>query len=384
VGLVVVSDRNPEFVGRLETLLEREEDLTLASAVSASAAVDLAVRENAYVIVFGPSVKIDAAIAAGEECAARAVPIGAVLVAQKVTPELLRMAMRAGFRDVVSSEGTTYGDVGASIKAAHETAARHRAASGQAVPIEKQDEPRDSKVVTVFGTKGGVGKTVVATNLGVALAHDLKKSVILVDLDLESGDAAIMLKLEPKRTIFDAAQAIERLDTEMLKGFLVEHSSGLQVLLAPRRVEDAESVTTARISRIIGLLAGMADFVIIDTAGRFDEAVLTAIDRSDEVLAVATMEVPSIKNTKVSLEKLQQLGYRNGGVRLVLNRSDSKVFLEPNEVEKAIGGRISARIPSDRAVPRSVNKGVPVTIDAPKSAVAKSLVDLARSIAGEY
>jgi pilus assembly protein CpaE len=381
VGLVVVADRSPEFIGRLETLLEREEGIILSSAVSAPGAVEAAVKEHAHVVVFGPSIQIDAAIAAGEELASRARPVEAVLVAQKVTAELLRMAMRAGFRDVVSSEGSTYGDVGSAIRAAHDIAVRSRTAepSGTA---ETSTESRKAKIVTVFGTKGGVGKTVIATNICVALAHDLNKSVALVDLDLESGDAAIMLKLEPTRTIFDAAQAIERLDTEMIKGFLVEHSSGLKALLAPRRSEDAESVTTARISRIIGLLAEIMDFVVIDTAGRFDEAVLTAIDRSDEILAVATMEVPSIKNTKVSLEKLKQLGYRNGSVHLVLNRSNSKVFLEAAEVERVIGGRISAKIPSDLAVPRSVNKGVPVVIDAPKSAVAKSLVELARNIAG--
>ncbi|MFU8891668.1 MAG: hypothetical protein ACNA76_08505, partial [Anaerosomatales bacterium] len=173
MGLVVVSDRSPEFVGRLDTLLEREETLSISSAVSAPAAVDLAVRENACVVVFGPSIKIDVAMAAGEELASRPVPIGAVLVAPKVTPELLRMAMRAGFRDVVSSEGTTYGDVGSAIKAAHDAAMRLRAAGGQTAQVETAAEKRDSRIVTVFGTKGGVGKTVVATNLGVALAHDL-------------------------------------------------------------------------------------------------------------------------------------------------------------------------------------------------------------------
>ncbi len=380
MGLILVADRSPEFIGRLETLLGREEGVSLASAVSASGAVETAVREKAHVVVFGPSIPIDAAITAGEELTSRARPIECVLVAQKVTPELLRMAMRAGFRDVVSSEGSTYGDVGAAIKSAHDISGRSQSADDSG-SHEVPTAPRPSKIVTVFSTKGGVGKTVIASNLGVALASELKKRVVLLDLDLEFGDAAIMLKLEPTRTIFDAAQAFDRLDAEMLRGFLTEHSSGLKVLLAPRRSEDAESVTTARISRIIGLLGEIADYVVVDTAGRFDEAVLTAIDRSDKVLAVATMEVPSIKSTKVSLEKLKQLGYSNGGVQLVLNRSDSKVFLEAQEVERAIGGRILARIPSDRAVPRSVNKGVPVVLDAPKSAVAKSLVELARTIA---
>jgi pilus assembly protein CpaE len=111
--------------------------------------------------------------------------------------------------------------------------------------------------------------------------------------------------------------------------------------------------------------------------------VLTALENSDSILAIATMDVPSVKNTKVSLAKLHQLGMDGDMVHLVLNRADSKVWLEPQEIEKAISDRIVARIPSDRLVPRSVNKGVPVVMDAPRSAVARSIVALARQVADE-
>jgi pilus assembly protein CpaE len=226
-----------------------------------------------------------------------------------------------------------------------------------------------------------VGKTVLATNLGAALAKCLHLKVALVDLDLQFGDVGIMLGLVPERTITDVAASIERLDADLLAGHMTHHDSGLDVLLAPVRPEDAETVTTGRIGRILSLLREMYDVVVIDTAATLDEVVLTALDRSDAVYAMTMMDVASIKNMKISVQKLAQLGYANGLVHVVLNRADSKVWLEPQEVERAVGSEIFARIPSDRIVPRSVNKGTPVVLDEPRSDVAKAMVGIAKSIA---
>jgi pilus assembly protein CpaE len=139
-------------------------------------------------------------------------------------------------------------------------------------------------------------------------------------------------------------------------------------------------VEAGHVERILELLRGMADFVIVDTPPRLDDIVLTALDHSDAVLAVATLDVPSIKNIRIAVQKLKQLGLADGRVRLVLNRADSKVGLEAAEVKKATGCDIVARVPSDRLVPRSVNRGTPVVLDEPKSPVAKSLVQLAEKI----
>jgi pilus assembly protein CpaE len=375
MGLAVLCDTDNEFVARLEKVLKGIEGLEYVRASNPAEAAEIAIERDAWVVVYGPATDRNTVLTAGVRVFANAPRTVNLMMSRGVGADLLRTAMRSGFRDVVETEGVTYGDLAIAVTEAYEAAAALRGATGPAADA-------GAKVVTVFSTKGGVGKSVIASNLAAIIASTTDKRVVLLDLDLEFGDGAVMLGLEPTRTIYDAVQAFERLDAQLLEGFMSEHGSGARVLLAPVQPEQAETITAARVAGIIALSRELADVVIIDTPGRLDETVLTAIDKSDQVLAIATMDLPSIKNTKVSLAKLRQLGYKNGLVSLVLNRADSKVFLEPHDVERAVGGTVLARIPSDRLVPRSVNQGVPVALDQPRSPVAKSMVALAKLVVG--
>ncbi len=328
---------------------------------------------DAEVLVIGPTLVCDAAFDLADRLQ-RASGVATVVAAANVDAVLLRRAMRAGVTDVVGPNDTTE-DVASAIRRAGEIATRLRCAVAAEV-----EEAHKGKVVTVFSTKGGVGKTVIATNLGVALAS-MGHKVALVDLDLEFGDVGIMLGLKPEHTINDAVAGFDRLDAEMLAGIMEHHASGLHTLLAPTLPEDADIISAARVGQILDLVRENYDYVVVDTCPAFTEPVLAAIDRSDALYVITTMDVASIKNTRISLQKLHQLGYNNGRVRLVLNRSDSKVLLQPAEVEQAIGGKIFACIPSDRIVPRSVNQGIPVVTELPRSEVAKSLMRLAKDAA---
>lgn len=332
------------------------------------------------VALVGPSEAPEQGIALATYIRNQDIPTAVVMVAAQLDTTLLRSALRAGIRDALAAADGPEAAVASVLDADREEMKRRDAIAPAGAPAVPVAPKKLGKVVTVFSTKGGVGKSVLSTNIATALASEFKKSTIIVDLDLEFGDVSVMLQLKPTRTIYDAAQSIDRLDAEMLKGFLIPHESGLRALLAPVRPEEAESVTTMRISQILDLLRTMADYVVIDTPASLSEVVLTALEHSDIVFAVATLDVPSVKNTKVSLQKLHQLGMKGGAIRLVLNRADSKVWLEPQEIERAIADKIIARIPSDRLVPRSVNKGVPVVLDSPKSAVARSIAGLAELV----
>lgn len=379
MGLVVLAGCDDPVGQALLDDLRAHPELRVEAHVSLEVATHAAIHGAASVLVACTAVPPKEALSAAATVAESGVDTAVLLVANEVTTELLRAAIKTGVRDVLTtSDGPKV--IVSSVLAADRTVEKRRTPEEPA-PVPEVPARSSGKVITVFSTKGGVGKSVLATNLGVALAGQLGRKTVIADLDLQFGDVSVMLQVPPERTIYDAVQTFDRLDAEMLSGFLVHHDSGLSALLAPRQPEEAESVTSARIAHIITMLRQLADFVVVDTPASLSEVVLTALEQSDVILAVATMDVPSVKNTRVSLQKLRQLGFDGNVIKLVLNRADSKVWLEPAEIEKAIVDRIVARIPSDRLVPRSVNRGVPVVLDAPRSAVARSMVGLAKQIA---
>jgi len=187
-----------------------------------------------------------------------------------------------------------------------------------------------------------------------------------------------MLKLAPQRTIVDAVGAIEHLDATMLQDMLIRHDpSGLLVLPAPLEPAFADQINAEYMTQIIEILRSFCSFVVVDTPAYFNEIVLNLIEQSDDVLLVAGMDIPNIKNVKIGLQTLRLLNTPMSKLHLVLNRANAKVKLDVNEVERTLQVRADSQIPSDVAVPQAVNKGNPVVLDAPKSGVAKSLEQLA-------
>jgi pilus assembly protein CpaE len=202
--------------------------------------------------------------------------------------------------------------------------------------------------------------------------------VCLVDADLQFGDIAVMLKLAPAHTIVDAVNSLDRLDTSLLQSLLTFHpASGLHVLAAPLEPAFADQIGAADMVRIIELLRRFCSFVIVDTPAYFNDVVLGLIEVSDEVLLVAGLDVPNIKNVKIGLQTLRLLNTPREKLRLILNRANSKAKLDVSEVERTLQVTADALIPSDVVVPQAVNKGIPVVLSAPRSSVAKAMGELA-------
>ena len=198
----------------------------------------------------------------------------------------------------------------------------------------------------------------------------------MVDLDLQFGDLAIMLQLFPARTIYDAAQNLDRLDADALKGYLTPHRGQVFLLAAPLEPGLSETISAEAVAKIIRLMKRIYKYVIIDTPPSFTDHVLAALDESDESVLITSMDVPSIKNLKLSLQTLELLGFGRDRIRLVLNRADAKVGLRVQEVEKTLGTRIDVPIPSSREVPLSINRGTPLILEDPKSPVVASIMRL--------
>lgn len=332
------------------------------------------------VVVIGPALPVDSALAMAEELFAAHPHMQMIMVVETLDSTLLRGAMRAGVNDVIETRLLDE-QLELSINRALAISERLRESldnSAESTPEELVEQR--GKVITFFSTKGGVGKSVISTNCAVALAKSTGKQVVIVDLDLQFGDVGIMYQMSPSQTIFDAVQSIDRLDEDMLKGFLMTHPSGVKALLAPVRPHESDSITSAHVKQIIEMLRKLFDYIVIDTPPAFTDVVLAALDESDKIYLIATMDMPSIKNIKLAIQTLKQLGFPETVIKFVLNRADSKVWLEVDEVERSLGIKADAQIPSDRIVPRSVNKGVPIVLEQPKSPTSKSMFALAEQI----
>lgn len=300
----------------------------------------------------------------------------AVLVADELTTVLLQRALRAGVSDVVTAADP--GDVEDAIRRA---AAQMVLRAPAPAPPAGSAEAASARLITVFSPKGGSGKSVIACNLGVLLAERSDGLVALIDGDLQFGDVAVMLKLTPQHTIVDAVSAMHRLDAPLIRSLLSTHSSGLLVLAAPREPAFGDQVQASDMHRIVELLRSFCSFVIIDTPTQFSDVALHLIEESDDLVLVAGMDVPSIKNMKIGLQTLKLLGTPSSKLRLVLNRANAKVGLDVGEVEKTLHLRAEILLPSDILVPQSVNKGVPAVIGSPKSAFTKAMSALADQLA---
>lgn len=303
----------------------------------------------------------------------------AVLVADELTTQLLHRALRAGVSDVVTADGDP-GDVEDAIRrAAAQVMLRATISTGP----PGTPGPSSARLITVFSPKGGSGKSVIACNLGVLLAERSEGPVALVDADLQFGDVAVMLKLTPQHTIVDAVSAMHRLDVPLIRSLLATHNSGLLVLAAPREPAFGDQVQSSDMHRIVDLLRSFCSFVIVDTPTQFSDVALHLIEESDDLVLVAGMDVPAIKNMKIGLQTLKLLGTPSSKLRLVLNRANAKVGLDVDEVEKTLHLRAEALLPSDILVPQSVNKGIPAVMGSPKSGFTKALSAFADSLAPE-
>lgn len=355
--------------------VHREADLGAAEGFLSTWAGDV------DAIIVGTAVPTDEALDIGRKLNEAHPAISLVLSTLDEGSGVYRQAMRAGISDVLlwNADNDEVRDV--VMRAA---AATQRL---RVVPEPGVVSPTANTIAT-FSTKGGCGKSFLATNFAVQLAETYPGEVVLVDLDLQAGDVSIMLQLAPERSILEAAEMGEGLDETALAAYLTPASDGkLKVLAAPMHPVHAEEVRPADVTRVLTLLRRMFAHVVIDGPPSFTEHVLAAFEQVDTVLVVSSLDVPSIKNLRLSVETLQQIGIGRDRMKLVLNRADSKVGLTVREVEKSLGTTIDITIPSSREVPFAVNQGLPIVTTQPKAAVSKALIEglrIARSeVAGQ-
>jgi pilus assembly protein CpaE len=320
-------------------------------------------------VVLGPTVDLLTALSIAGDLRVNQPTVGVILVRRRVDTSVLAEALRAGVRDVVEER-----DLSGLADAARRSRLLARQLRHSEGPTsENPTEAHRGRIVTVFSAKGGCGKTTLATNVAAVLADNGRRQVCLVDLDLAFGDIAIVLQLFPAHTLADAVALGETLDADGLRALLTPHSPGLSALVAPVEPGTAGHIPAELIARMLEILRDQFDFVVVDTPPAFDDQVLAAFDRSDVIANIATLDIPAIKNLKLTLETLDLLNYSRDRWCVVLNRSDSKVGLSAADVEKTLNAHIVAEIPSSREVPSTINRGVPIVLDQPTHPVSLAI-----------
>lgn len=252
------------------------------------------------------------------------------------------------------------------------------------VLMNQEMDLKKGKIITVFSTKGGVGKTTISTNLAVALAELSGETVGMLDTDLQFGDVALFLNIMPKATIYDLVRDIDNLDSALLESYLTDYDNKVKVLAAPIRAEQADTITGSHLTTILKTMVTMFDYVVIDTAPVFNEVMLSVLDAADCILVVSSLDLPAIKNVKLCLEIMESLHYPVEKINVILNRDNSEGGIQTGEVEESLHHGLMGSLPSDgKVVLGAVNKGIPFVVSDPETVVSQSIVKLAKIIANE-
>jgi pilus assembly protein CpaE len=385
---VLIVDDIAETREHLSRLLSYEQEIDVAAlASSGEEAIRLAMELRPDVIVMDINMPEMDGIAATELISERLPSSAIIMMSVHGEAEDLKRAMLAGAREFLVKPFS--GDeFSTSIKRVHEREAGRRAQFQTAVTTTTDDaaasDPEDHQVIAIFSPKGGSGRTTIATNLALALHTETGSRVCLVDANLQFGDVGVLLNLNPKnRSVMDAMESGDP-DGDLIDSVVINHSTGIRVLLAPPSPEGADLITPAYLRKIVDHLKTTHDYVVVDLPSGLTDHSLTVMDAADTILVVAALEITTIKNVRLFLEVADQLEYDRSKVRLVINRSDSAQGIRIGDVEASIRRPIDGTIVSDgRLAVLAVNRGVPFVVSHPEASLSRDIVKLARTVAGE-
>ena len=391
---VLIVDDIPETRDHLTKLLGFESDIeVVGSAASGGEALTMAERLQPDVVLMDINMPDMDGIAATEKLSSQVPTAAVVMMSVQGESDYLRRSMLAGAREFLVKPFSS-DELTASIRQVHtrERDKQNRMSAMPASPSNpggvaavREEGSNDGQIVAIFSPKGGVGRTTVAVNLAVAAATELGKSVVLMDGSFQFGDVGVLLNLNPKnKSIADLVPELEAGELESIDTFVINHSAGIRVLLAPPSPEMAELITPSGVKRVLEALRKSHDLVVVDCTSWFNETTLSILDTADVVLTMLSLEITSIKNMRLFLEVADQLGYEPNKIKLVLNRADSSLGIRVADVESSIGRKVDHTIVSDgRSVVYALNRGVPFFLSNREAQVSQDILRLAQAVAGE-
>src|SRR5829696_1731890 len=378
---VLIVDDIVESRDNVAKLLRFEPDVEIVGmGESGEEDIDLAFRLEPDIVLMDINMPGIDGIQATTRITSRLPNTAVIMMSVQNEPDYLRRSMMAGARQFLPKPFSLDESI-ESIRHVNQLSQANRrvvADHGQAAtPLPGR--ARKAQIFTVFGLKGGVGRTTVAANLAVALRNQHPdKEVAVIDGNLLHGDLGVVLNATDNKTIADIMRNFQTLDRDLVTDILVTHSSGVKILLAPPDAQTGEQVTGEHMRHVLQHMLGMFDYIIVDTRPSFDDLTLMLLDHSDRILLMLTLELTAIKGAKQYLELSDLLGYDNDRVALVLNRATVQAGIPVADVGASLKGEIIAKLPDDpMLVLRAINEGVPFVQSAPSSPLSQEVGRLA-------
>jgi pilus assembly protein CpaE len=389
---VLIVDDVADTRENVRKLLQFEADVDVVGAArSGKEGIQLSQELDPDVILMDINMPDIDGISATETIRQKSPHVQVVILSVQGDQNYMRRAMLAGARDFLTKP--PMGDeLISAVRRAGEMSRSERSKGGQArlAPVSPGGVPvatpgmlglAQGKIVTVYSPKGGTGCTTLAVNLAIAL-HNEDTHVVLVDANLQFGDVAVFVNEQGKNTILDIAPRVDELDPDVVEEIMIKHeASGIRILAAPQRPEQAEKVSAEQFSKVLDYLRKLYAYVVVDTAPILTDVTLAAIDASDSIVLVTTQDIPAIKNARLFLDLLQTMGVERERIVFTMNKFDKRIAITPERVGENLKQEVKAVIPLDeRVVIPAVNRGVPFMLDNKAQPVARGVFGLAEAV----
>ncbi len=386
IRLLIVDDI-PETRENLRKLLFFESDIeVVGAATDGQDGIDMATELQPDIVLMDINMPGIDGITASEKISQNVPFCQIIMMSVQGESDYLRRSMLAGAREFLIKPFSS-DELISSVRRVYQLGASRRQAmpitqmSGGSVAADEAAPKAEGKIVSVFSAKGGVGCSTIAVNVAIALQQNAASKVALVDTSLQFGDVGVLLNLYASRTSADLAVHADELDDELIEDVFIAHSSGVKALLAPPKPEEADTVTPALITKVLGRLRSMFDIIIVDTSSVLDDVVLSVMDLSDKIIVVTTPEIPAIKNAKLFFEVTEALEYDRDRIMFVLNKADKRVNIRAEDIESNIKYRIEGQLPLDeRSVTNAVNQGVPFVLGDKNSVLTQATIILSKTL----
>lgn len=367
----------------LRQLLELEEDIeVVGEAANGEEALKQARQLTPDLVIMDIGMPVMDGIQATETMTVELPQTAIIILSCQDEGEYLRKAMAAGARDYLTKPPGRE-ELLQTIHRTYELEKKRQLNQSVVLSPQVEKPSKPGQIFSVFSTKGGVGKSIIAVNLAVAIAQLTRRKTAIIDLNLQFGDIALLFDLLPRRTISDLIGEADYLEIKTLEGYLTNHSSGVKVLPAPLRPEYAEGVHAEQVEEILRTLKENYDYIIVDTHQLLDDLTLAALDISDQILMVTALDILTVKNVKLALEAFQSLHYEPQKIKLILNHVFSQNNISIKDLEGHVNLPVTQSIPNDgKLVVGSCNQGIPFLISHPRAPISKSIFELGRKLLG--